>query len=147
MAAGQRMSVNSPLSVLIVDDDIFIGRAVGCILEEARGVRVHVARSADEAVPLAASCAPRMVIADLRMPGMSLLEMCRRLRSLTHLRQMSIYLLTGCLPEEQLLQQLQPFLQGVLAKPPDPGEIIRALDQVISGLALPSEGLSPNGCL
>jgi two-component system CheB/CheR fusion protein len=56
------------LSVLVIDDEIDAAVAVRAILEQ-RGATVLVAASADEAMAIAASLTPDLVLADLAMPG------------------------------------------------------------------------------
>jgi CheY-like chemotaxis protein len=56
------------LVVLVIDDEIDAAVAVRAILEQ-RGATVHVAASADEAMAIASSLTPDLVLADLAMPG------------------------------------------------------------------------------
>ena len=56
------------LIVLVIDDEIDAAVAVRAILEQ-RGATVHVAASADEALAIAATVTPDLVLADLAMPG------------------------------------------------------------------------------
>lgn len=117
-----------PKTVLVVDDDAFIGRAVACILREARGANVCLARSGDEALPLAIDLRPDVILMDVHMPGMTVLEFCRRLRELPDLADAALYLLTGVLPCDGALDPLRPYVRGVLNKPPNPAELLAALD-------------------
>ncbi len=59
-------------TVLVVDDEEMVGRLVARILDD-RGYRVLVARDADEALDILrrAALRTRMVITDLRMPGLN----------------------------------------------------------------------------
>lgn len=119
---------DTPLTVLVVDDDVFIGRAVACIFEQARQARVLVARSGAEALPLAETAQPDFMMVDVNMPGMEALELCRRLREVPGLAETPLYVLTGVLPGNEALGPLRQYAHGILNKPPNPGELLAALD-------------------
>ncbi|HEY3284099.1 MAG TPA: response regulator transcription factor [Armatimonadota bacterium] len=65
--------------ILVVDDDAQIRRAVHTILS-ARQYRTALAASGEEALDLAISEAPDLVVLDLGLPGIDGLEVCRQLR-------------------------------------------------------------------
>ena len=127
MTAMGRAGTDGSL-VLIVDDDTFVGRAVGMILRDARQARVQVARSGDVALPLAEATRPDLILVDVNMPGMGPLELCQRLRLTPGLERVPIYLLTGLLPEDAVLGPLREHVRGIINKPPDPTELVKALD-------------------
>jgi len=118
----------TPQTVLVVDDDAFITRAVGCIFEQARQVRVIAARNGEEALAMAKISQPDMIILDVNMPGMEARELCQRLRAVRGLAETPLYVLTGILPDNATLAPLREYTQGILNKPPNPGELLAALD-------------------
>ena len=65
--------------LLLVDNEPAILRTVGTALE-ARGYRVLRAASGHEAVDLAASARPDVVVLDLGLPDIDGVEVCRRIR-------------------------------------------------------------------
>jgi two-component system KDP operon response regulator KdpE len=65
--------------VLVIDDEAQIRRALDSILS-ARGYLVTLAASGEEGIGLAMRQTPDLVVLDLAMPGISGLEVCRRLR-------------------------------------------------------------------
>lgn len=115
--------------VVVVDDDAFVGRAIACMLEQARGAHVLTARNGEEGLALLQTVVPDLVLVDVDMPGMSVLELCRRLHEHPATAHAHVYLLTGILPGPALLAQLKPYVIRVLSKPPDPVELVHALDQ------------------
>ncbi|HEX9885099.1 MAG TPA: sigma-54 dependent transcriptional regulator [Longimicrobiales bacterium] len=66
--------------ILVVDDDADAGRVLQVRLEHA-GYEVATAESAEEALGRVAKIDPALVITDLRMPGMSGLDLLEKLRS------------------------------------------------------------------
>jgi two-component system KDP operon response regulator KdpE len=65
--------------VLVVDDEQSIRRAVGRALT-ARGYRVELATDGEEALAVAATFQPDLVVLDLNLPALDGLEVCRQLR-------------------------------------------------------------------
>src|SRR5438270_9126492 len=66
-------------TVLVVDDDSSVRRVMKMQLEEA-GCQVLLAADGEEGVTLLEERCPKLVITDLRMPGMGGLELLRRIR-------------------------------------------------------------------
>ena len=66
-------------TVLIVDDERTLARAIKAYLEEA-GYHAEVADDAAAALPLLASLRPDVVFTDVRLPGMSGIELLRKIR-------------------------------------------------------------------
>ena len=65
--------------VLVVDDEQSIRRAVGRALT-ARGYQVELATDGEEALAVAATFQPDLVVLDLNLPALDGLEVCRQLR-------------------------------------------------------------------
>jgi CheY-like chemotaxis protein len=118
--------------VLVVDDDLFMGRAVACIMTESRDAVVYLARTGDEALPLAEEAHPDLILVDIQMPGMSPGELCRELRRRPTTRHCAIYLHTGLLPGEETLATLTDWVDGTIGKPPDPMELLRVVDLAVA---------------
>jgi len=68
------------IKILAVDDEPQIRRALKSMLA-ARGYQVLLAENGEEALELAASSLPDLVILDLTMPGMNGMKVCRELRA------------------------------------------------------------------
>lgn len=115
-------------TVLVVDDDLFVCQAVACILHEARGARVLAARDGDEALSLAPAARPDLILLDIRMPGTPATEVCRRLRKMRELAGTTICILTGVLPDDELLRELRAHADYVMTKPPDPRKLVAMVD-------------------
>lgn len=66
--------------ILVVDDEIEVVRALRRTLT-AHGYRVFTASSGEEAVEVTSKRRPDLLLLDLLLPGMSGLEVCRRVRA------------------------------------------------------------------
>ena len=66
--------------ILVVDDEIEIVRALRRTLT-AHGYKVFTASSGEEAVGVTSKRRPDLLLLDLLLPGMSGLEVCRRVRA------------------------------------------------------------------
>ena len=80
--------------VLVVDDNrvfrAFLKNVLG-----AQGFTVHEATSADEGLRLALEKRPWLILTDIRMPGESGFELCRKVRSHSLIRQTPLLFLSG----------------------------------------------------
>lgn len=80
--------------VMVVDDDERILRLLQHVLEKD-GFRLVVARNGREALQLAAENEPQIIITDWRMPEMSGLDLCRRLKDSESLRNSYVIMLSA----------------------------------------------------
>jgi DNA-binding NarL/FixJ family response regulator len=70
------------IRVLVVDDQAPFRRAMAAVVEETDGfVVVGLAATGEEAVDLAATLAPDLVLMDVNLPGIDGLEATRRVRA------------------------------------------------------------------
>ncbi|BDH14410.1 DNA-binding response regulator [Streptomyces hygroscopicus] len=98
---------------------------------------VGSAADGDGAVRLVAQLAPDVVLMDLRMPRCDGVEATRRIRAEHPGTQ--VVVLTTYADDDSLFPALQAGARGYLTKDADGDEIVRAIDDVLSGDA----GLSP----
>ena len=119
----------SPSPILIVDDDEGFRDAATTILERA-GFAVTTCERGEEALEAARREQPRLVIVDVRLPGLSGHELCRQLK--TELGQeLPVLLISGVRTEP--LDRVGGLLIGAddfLVKPFSPDEFsarVRAL--------------------
>jgi two-component system KDP operon response regulator KdpE len=101
-------------TILVVDDEPEILRAVRSGLA-AQGYDVQSATQGDEALRLATSAVPDLVILDVMLPGgMDGLEVCRRLREWSHV---PILILSALGQERQKVAALDLGADDYLTKP------------------------------
>ena len=122
------------MRILIVDDDPVTRLALERMLT-ARGWDVTTAADGEQAYAiLQREDAPELAIVDWMMPGMSGLELCRKLRETPRGKQTHVVMLTGKREKEDLLTGLEAGADDYLRKPCDIDELharLRAAQRLI----------------
>ena len=132
-------------SVLVVDDEPTIAHVVSRYLQRA-GYVTQVAGDGEEALRLAASRPPDLVVLDLMLPGVDGLEVMRRL----HERErVSVILLTAKGEASDRIAGLRLGADDYVVKPFLPAELVARVDAVLRRAepeqAEPEEPLSFDG--
>ncbi|MFI6519567.1 response regulator [Spirillospora sp. NPDC050679] len=124
--------MDSPIRVLIVDDDALVRAGLTMILAGAEDLEV-VADVADGAEVVAAvnEHRPDVVLMDIRMPRVDGLAATERLRA--RREPPEIIILTTFDSDEHILRAMRAGAGGFLLKHTPPPEIIRAIRQVAAG--------------
>ena len=105
-----------PLRILAVDDDPAILTVLRGLLTAA-GHTVTTVGSGKEALEAAVRFHPQLVIADLNMPQMDGIELCRALRSSQIGKSMHMLVLTAFEDEEHLVQAFEAGVDDYMVKP------------------------------
>jgi two-component system response regulator RegA len=111
-------------SILLVDDDEVLRERLAQAIR-ARGYEVRTAGSAEEALREVARESPEMAVLDLKMPGMSGLDLLKELR--TQDPSTRVLMLTGYGSIATAVQAVREGAVGYLPKPADADEILAAL--------------------
>jgi DNA-binding response OmpR family regulator len=135
-------------SVLVVDDEPTIAEVVSRYLEHA-GYDVRTAPDGDVALSLAGDSLPDLVVLDLMLPGLTGLEVMRRLRDMDRDR-VAVILLTAKGDESDRVVGLRLGADDYIVKPFSPTELVARVDAVLrrmdtaldSGPTLGFEGLT-----
>ena len=126
-----------PVRVLLADDQDLVRAGFRIILETAPDVVVvGEARDGLEAVALAASTSPDVVVMDVEMPGIDGLEATRRLLEAAAPGGPAVLVLTTFGRGEYLFRALRAGASGFLLKTSSPEELIEAIAVVHRGDAL-----------
>jgi DNA-binding NarL/FixJ family response regulator len=123
------------IRVLIADDQRVVREGLGMVLSLMKGVEV-VGTAADgaEAVELARSVRPDVVLMDLRMPRCDGVEATRRLR--TEAPEVKVVVLTTYSDDRSVLEALRAGARGYLTKDAGGEQIHEALRQVLDDRAV-----------
>jgi two-component system alkaline phosphatase synthesis response regulator PhoP len=103
-------------NILLVDDEPDIQALLGYNLRNA-GYAVIEASNGEEAINIAESNPPDLIILDIMMPVMDGLECCRRLRGHPELSEIPILMLTARIGESNHVRGLEVGADSYLAKP------------------------------
>ena len=134
-------------TILIVEDEPAIREMVAMALERAE-FSVLQASGAAEAEQRLADGLPDLIVLDWMMPGVSGIELARRLRRDDYTRQVPIIMLTARGEEDDLIRGFEVGADDYLTKPFSPRELIARIRAVLRR-AVPSgeEGVLESGTL
>ena len=118
-------------TILAVDDEAHILHVVSLKLKNA-GYTVLTARDAEEALEVAASAPIDLLITDFQMPGMSGLDLARKLHNEPGKRNLPAMLLTA---HGLALEQVELAHAGItvcLSKPFSPRDLLEKVNELIA---------------
>jgi len=113
---SDRRPETEELTVLIVDDTPANLAVVVESLQQL-DVEIAVAQDAEEALARAEYLRPALILLDVVMPGVSGFELCRRLKSQEHTRDIPVIFMTASAGEEDKLQGFEVGGVDYLTKP------------------------------
>lgn len=122
-----RRQVPSSRKVLVVDDNRDAAMTLAALLQQA-GHTTEVAYDGRQAILMAASSSPEVVVLDLGMPGMNGYDVCRRLRAEPWAAGMRIIALTGWGQEADKRKSRAAGFDHHLVKPVTTEELLDAFD-------------------
>ncbi|RLB56244.1 MAG: hypothetical protein DRJ42_03880 [Deltaproteobacteria bacterium] len=128
------MAADTKRKILIADDDLEILALVRRHLSKM-DVEIVEAGDGEEALDLAKSEKPDLVILDVMMPGMSGWEVCRAIREDKSLSHTGVIMLTGI--GERLNEMTSPLYGAdeYLDKPFDFGDLDQLVEKVLGSRA------------
>jgi two-component system response regulator RegA len=124
MTQNSEVGRDSLPSILLVDDDEVLRERLAQAIR-ARGYEVKTAGSGAEALREVAIESPEMAVLDLKMPGMSGLDLLRELRQQDPATR--VLMLTGYGSIATAVEATRRGAVGYLPKPADADEILAAL--------------------
>ena len=125
------------IRVLLADDQALVRGGFRALLDAQHDIEV-VGEAADgeEAVQLAATHRPDVVLMDIRMPGVDGLEATRRIVGDERLAGTKVVILTTFDLDEYVFEAIRIGANGFLVKDTEPDELLRAVRAVLAGDAL-----------
>lgn len=108
--------------ILVAEDDLEIGELIRLILEFG-GSEVTSARNGTDALKLANRGNFDAVLLDVRMPGLSGLEVCRRLRAGENFQDIPIIFISARGQESEIHAGLNAGADAYVVKPFDPDDL------------------------
>src|SRR6266850_2006239 len=127
----------TPTRVLVVDDEPDITGLVAYHLAKT-GYRVITAANGREALDLARSDHPDLIVLDVMLPGLSGFEVLAELRRRAETKDVGVILLTAKKDEPDRIKGLSLGADDFLAKPFSPQELVLRVAAVLRRLAAPA---------
>ena len=128
------------MRILLIDDHALFRIGLSELLER-RGIDVIAAVSGcEEGLRQVAKTQPDVVLLDMRMPGMSGLDVLARLRSSG--QTMPVAMLTTSRDEADVISSLRNGAQGYLLKDMEPDDLIAALKRIVKGETVVAQELT-----
>ncbi|GGP13173.1 response regulator transcription factor [Nonomuraea glycinis] len=121
------------ISVLVVDDQVLIRAGLAALLRAAGLTVVGEAEDGEEAVRLAATLKPDVVLMDIRMPGMDGLNATEQILAAAEPPAPKVLILTTFDLDEYVYNALRLGAGGFLLKDTPPERLIAAIHTVASG--------------
>ena len=129
------------IRVLVADDQAAVRDGFAALIETQDTMQiVGTAANGREAVDLARRTFPRVILMDIRMPGLDGLEATRLICNDPTLERSRVLVLTTFDLDEYVYTALRSGASGFLLKDTPRGELLHAIEVIASGDAL----LSPN---
>ena len=141
---GTRPSdVRRPIVVLLVDDQPFVGAAVGMLLQSEGDIELHCCTWAVNAIALANQIDPTVVLQDLVMPEIDGLTLVRSFRENALTADTPVIVLSGNDDEATRARALAAGAKGYLVKLPAKAALIACLREHGSRSAAHADPLEP----
>ena len=115
------------MKILIVDDEASILDIVEAYLS-AKGYQVFRALSGNEALTKVDVVQPDLIVLDLMLPGLSGLEVCKKIRDSS---TVPIIMLTAKTAEKDILEGLSLGADDYITKPFSPKELVARVETVL----------------
>jgi DNA-binding NarL/FixJ family response regulator len=131
------------IRVLLADDQVLVRAGFRALLDATDDIEVvGEAGDGEEAVRLARSLRPEIVLMDVRMPGLDGLAATRQIAADELLASVRVVILTTFDLDEYVFEALRDGASGFLVKDTEPVDLLRGVRAVAAGDALVSPGVT-----
>lgn len=121
--------------ILIAEDERDIRDLIEFTLKFA-GHEVHKAANGAEAVDLAPTVMPDLIMMDVRMPRMTGYEACRRLKEIDGVKDIPVVFLSAKGQDVEMQTGIEAGAVDYILKPFAPDELTRRVSEILSGLGI-----------
>jgi DNA-binding NarL/FixJ family response regulator len=125
--------VTPPITCIVADDHPAVVDSVARFLTKQGLDIVGRARTGDEAMEQIARSSPQVAVLDLRMPGLTAIDVAQRVAASSSRTAIIVY--TGVPDGDELMDAIGVGIRGVLVKDAPLSELLRAIDMVANGLS------------
>ena len=135
-----------PKRILVVDDEVYMVELLAMSMKNYGYVCIP-AYSGEEALELAASRRPDIILLDLMLPGIDGIETCRRLKQDPGLSAIPVIMLTAKSQEADKVMGLGMGADDYVTKPFGIGELFARIGVALRRLHPPQTGIPPTTCV
>jgi two-component system alkaline phosphatase synthesis response regulator PhoP len=111
------------INIVVIEDDRDVIDVLRYFLEK-EDFRVHVAQDGFAGLELAAKLVPNLILLDLILPKLDGIEVCKKLKSDSRLREIPVIMLTAKGEEIDKIQGLETGADDYVTKPFSPKELV-----------------------
>ena len=122
--------MNDPIKVLIVDDEPDVVEILRYNLSKVNFLPI-TAYNGTDAIDLAVANNPDLIIMDIRMPGISGIETCRKMRLIDSLKNIPILFLTADSDEYTTMNAFEAGANHFVTKPIRPAILLDMINELI----------------
>ena len=122
--------MNDPIKVLIVDDEPDVVEILRYNLSKENFLPI-TAYNGGDAIDLAVANNPDLIIMDIRMPGISGIETCRKMRLIDSLKNIPILFLTADSDEYTTMNAFEAGANHFVTKPIRPAILLDMINELI----------------
>src|SRR5271165_3959108 len=130
MPESPKQDTDNEITVLVVDDALVDRRMTGAIIEQGLGWRVDYAENGNTALDAIKRAMPRIVVTDLRMPGMDGLQLVKAIRK--NMPSLPVVLMTAYGNEDIAIKALQDGAASYVPKKSLDRELVSTLETVLA---------------
>ena len=134
------LRTNMTNTVLLIEDEPDIRDMLNFALSRA-GFQVWESDTAEDAMRKLDGLLPNLLIIDWMLPGMSGVELARRLRLDTHTASLPIIMLTARGEEADKLKSFDSGVDDYIVKPFSPRELIARVKALLRRIGTPEDGV------
>ena len=128
-------------TIVLAEAQYLVRRGIRCLVEKKADMKVvGEAEDGVEAVRVVQRLKPRVLIAEVAMPGLNGLETTRQVHRLSPTT--AVIVLSTYSHEQYVIQALKNGASGYVVKYAKPRELMRAIREVVAGHCYLSEPLS-----
>jgi len=128
---------------ILVVDDAPVNLKLTDILLRKEGYKVYTTGDAEQALALLHSTRPDMMLVDIQLPGMSGLDLTRRIKQNSHTRNIVVLALTACAMKGDDQRAFQAGCDGYIAKPIETLTLARQVREYLDQRATPPPAAEP----
>jgi len=117
-------------SIMLVEDEPDIQQVARLSLETFGAFTVHICNSGKEALEMAPTVMPDLIMLDVMMPGMNGLTTLKLLRENPKLSNIPVIFMTAKAQSNEMRHYIESGAIGAISKPFDPMKLVSELNEI-----------------